>query len=64
MAKQRKMHEAIAERSAKRKAEVVGKLASMHGRSRAELERDDERGAKSPLGEGSHARPPEKRKGR
>ena len=41
--------------------EINRKLATLHGRSRSELERDDRRGASSPLGMGSHSKPVKRR---
>ncbi len=37
-------------------AEVTRRMASLKGQSRADLERDDRRGASSPLGMGSHSK--------
>jgi hypothetical protein len=58
MAKHRsEAHEPMAsDRSAKRKAGVERDLARLGGRSRADVERDDQRGASSPLGKGSHSK--------
>jgi hypothetical protein len=53
-------HSAKAMHKASRKA-VAGDLARLKGMSRADLERDDKRGAASPLGMGSHSKK-EKRK--
>jgi hypothetical protein len=66
MAKHRRMpHEPLAgDVRASPKAEVSKRMASLHGQSRAELERDDIRGASSPLGGGSLSRPTVRRKGR
>jgi hypothetical protein len=38
------------------KAEVSKRMVSLKGQSRSELERDDLRGASSPLGMGSHSK--------
>ena len=35
---------------------VKRQMASLHGQSRKDLERDQERGARSPLGGGSHSK--------
>jgi hypothetical protein len=39
------------------RAEVSRRMAQLKGQSRAELERDAERGTRSPLGGGTHSRP-------
>jgi hypothetical protein len=39
------------------RAEVGRRMAELKGQSRAELERDAERGARSPLGGGTGSRP-------
>jgi hypothetical protein len=57
MAKERR-HEPIGEPMRKAAGvEVAERLRGLKGSSRADLERDAERGARSPLGGGSHAKP-------
>ena len=46
------------------KEQVARKMATLGGQSRADLERDDIRGASSPLGGGMGSRPTVKRKER
>jgi hypothetical protein len=60
--RQRMPHEALASDRARvpAAAEVARRMATLKGRSEAELERDDIRGARSPLGGGTGS----KRKGR
>jgi len=50
--------------TAERKADVGRDLVRLRGRSEAQLERDDRRGAASPLGMGSHSMKREERRGR
>jgi hypothetical protein len=45
-----------------RKADVAADLARLKGMNRADLERDDRRGASSPLGMGSKSKKEERRK--
>jgi hypothetical protein len=45
------------DRHQERKADVDRKLLSLRGQSRTDLERDQERGAGSPLGAGMGSRP-------
>ena len=57
MAKHRRMaHEPLASDRVAPAAEVTRKMASLRGQSRSDLERDDTRGAMSPLGKGSHSK--------